>query len=266
MKRGFAMNDKTKYEIMRNRELLKGYQASDVGAEKPDQAQGLPSVPSLLKKKGTKTVSLPVDFRRLSCSGTMMELLQARESRRKYGEEALSLLELSFLLMSTQGIRHYAGHKNPVTFRYVPSAGSRHAFETYLFVNHVEGLKQAVYHYLPESHELELWDDRPDFQDELSDALCGQRFAAEAPVLFAWAAIPYRMEWRYGLKAAKYLLIDAGHVGENLYLACEAIGCGTCAIGAYDQERMDELLGFMPGPSADQDYMCTVYAAPVGKQ
>ena len=135
-----------------------------------------------------------------------------------------------------------------------------------MFVNHVEGLKQAVYHYLPESHELELWDDRPDFQDELSDALCGQRFAAEAPVLFAWAAIPYRMEWRYGLKAAKYLLIDAGHVGENLYLACEAIGCGTCAIGAYDQERMDELLGFMPGPSADQDYMCTVYAAPVGKQ
>ena len=168
--------------------------------------------------------------------------------------------------MSTQGIRHYAGRRNPVTFRYVPSAGSRHGFETYLFVSHVEGLRQAVYHYLPESHELELWDDRPDFQDELSDALCGQRFAASAPVLFAWACVPYRMEWRYGLKAAKYLLIDAGHVCENLYLACEAIGCGTCAIGAYDQERMDELLGFAPGPSADQDYICTVYAAPVGKR
>ena len=46
----------------------------------------------------------------------------------------------------------------------------------------------------------------------------------------------------------------------------DCCGCGACAIGAYDQERMDELLGFAPGPSADQDYICTVYAAPVGKR
>ena len=44
----------------------------------------------------------------------------------------------------------------------------------------------------------------------------------------------------------------------------EAIGCGTCAIGAYDQDALDELLGFAPGPSADTDYECAVYAASVG--
>lgn len=260
------MNDKTSYEIMKNRELLKGYHAADAGAEKTDQQQKLPSIPCLQPKNGSPVIKLPANYEALPVAGTVMELIRGRESRRKYADIPLSLLELSFLLWSTQGIRHFAGHKNPVTFRNVPSAGSRHAFETFLFVNQVEGLKKAVYHYLPEEHGLELWDGGPDFDEKLADALCGQQFAASSPVLFVWAAVPYRMEWRYGLKAAKYILIDAGHICENLYLACEAIGCGTCAVGAYDQDRMDELLGFMPGPSAEKNYACTVYAAPVGKK
>lgn len=260
------MNDKTRYEIMKNRELLKAYHAADAGAEATDQEQKLPSIPCLLAGKGTERIKLPADFEQLACTGTLWELIRGRESRRKYTEEPLTLPELSFLLWSTQGVRRFAGHKNPVTFRNVPSAGSRHTFETFLFVNHVEGLKKAIYHYLPEEHELEFWEERSDFDEELKDALCGQSFAASAPVLFVWASIPYRMEWRYGLKAAKYLLIDAGHVCENLYLACESIGLGTCAIGAYDQDRMDELLDFAPGPSADKDYICTVYAAPVGRR
>lgn len=206
------MNDKTKYELMKNRELLKGYHAGDAGAEETDQQQKLPSIPCLLAKKGTNTIKLPKDYPSLSLTENILELIAGRESRRSYADAPLSLPELSFLLWSTQGIRRFAGHKNPVTFRNVPSAGSRHAFETFLFVNRVEGLKKAVYHYLPEEHKLEFWDDRSDFDEELTDALCGQRFAASAPVLFVWASIPYRMEWRYGQKAAKYLLIDAGHV------------------------------------------------------
>lgn len=260
------MNEKTRYEIMKNRELLKAYHAADAGAEETDQQQKLPSIPCLLAGKGTDRIKLPRNFETLASSATVMELIRDRESRRSYADAPLTLPELSFLLWCTQGVRRFAGHKNPVTFRNVPSAGSRHTFETFLFVNQVEGLKKAVYHYLPETHELELWEDRCDFDEELEDALCGQRFAASAPVLFVWASVPYRMEWRYGLKAAKYLLIDAGHVCENLYLACEAIGCGTCAVGAYDQDRTDDLLGFAPGPSADRDYICTVYMAPVGKR
>ena len=92
-----------------------------------------------------------------------------------------------------------------------------------------------------------------------------QKISGPAPVLFVWSAIPYRCEWRYGLKAAKYILLDAGHVCENLYLAAENIGLGVCAVGAYDQELLDELLGFMPGPSADPEYECAVYVAAAGK-
>ena len=67
------------------------------------------------------------------------------------------------------------------------------------------------------------------------------------------------MEWRYSIAAHKVIAIDAGHVCQNLYLACEAIGAGTCAIAAYHQELMDKLI------SVDGENEFTIYLAPVGK-
>ena len=259
------MNDKTKYEILRRREMTKGYNASDAEAEPTDQEQKLPFPMPLKEAKGTEILSLSLDFENIVKDVNLFTLLQERESRRIYAEAPMTLQELSFLLWATQGVRRFAGRQKQVTFRNVPSAGSRHPLETYLFINKVENLNPGIYHYLPSCHGLELWEDKPDYKEELTAALCGQRFAAEAPLTFVWSMIPYRTEWRYGRKAHKYILIDAGHVCENLYLACEAIGCGTCAVGAYDQELLDELLGFAPGPSAEADYEYAVYAAPVGK-
>jgi len=91
-------------------------------------------------------------------------------------------------------------------------------------------------------------------------AALGQDFVAEAAVVFIWTAVPYRMEWRYGLAAHKAIALDAGHVCQNLYLACEAIGAGTCAVAAYHQELMDRLLG------VDGRDEITIYLAPVGKR
>jgi SagB-type dehydrogenase family enzyme len=68
------------------------------------------------------------------------------------------------------------------------------------------------------------------------------------------------MEWRYGIAAHKVIAIDAGHVCQNLYLACEAIGAGTCAMAAYDQEALDRLL------QVDSVDEFAVYLASVGKK
>ena len=68
------------------------------------------------------------------------------------------------------------------------------------------------------------------------------------------------MEWRYDLAAHKVIAIDAGHVCQNLYLACEAINAGTCAIAAYDQEEMDLFL------RVDGKNEFTIYLASVGKK
>ena len=94
---------------------------------------------------------------------------------------------------------------------------------------------------------------------KLTEATFGQSFTGKSAVTFIWTAIPHRMEWRYGLAAHKVIAIDAGHVCQNLYLACEAIGAGTCAVAAYHQELMDQLL------RVDGKDEFTIYLAPVGK-
>jgi SagB-type dehydrogenase family enzyme len=180
-----------------------------------------------------------------------------RRSRRIFKTDPLTLKELSFLLWATQGIRKLAA---PGTaFRVVPSAGCRHAFETYLCVFHVKGLEEGIYRYLPIEHQLLLISQPADLYSLLSEAALGQDFTGKSAVTFIWTAIPYRMEWRYDIAAHKVIALDAGHVCQNLYTACEAINAGTCAIAAYHQEAMDDLLGI------DGDEEFTIYLAPVGK-
>lgn len=180
-----------------------------------------------------------------------------RKSRRVYQTTPLLLEELAYLLWCTQGKRSkvFNGH----AYRNVPSAGCRHALETYLAVFNVEDLKTAVYRYLPLSHQLVFEFSDEMLAEKMTISALGQSYAGKSAVTFIWSAIPYRMEWRYGLAAHKVIALDAGHVCQNLYLACETIQAGTCAIAAYDQEELDELLGL------DGQDEFAIYMAPVGK-
>ncbi|OGP72752.1 MAG: thioester oxidase [Deltaproteobacteria bacterium RBG_16_49_23] len=180
-----------------------------------------------------------------------------RQSRRIYRKHPLTLDEVSFLLWATQGVRGevVGGH----AYRTVPSAGCRHALETYLAMLSVEGLNSGIYRYLPLSHQLLYEFSEEKLSTKMVEAAYGQPYPGNAALTIIWTAIPYRMEWRYGLAAHRVIAIDAGHVCQNLYLACETIGAGTCAIAAYDQEALDRLL------RVDGEEEFAVYMASVGK-
>lgn len=180
-----------------------------------------------------------------------------RQSRRVYRKKPLTLEEVSFLLWATQGVRGKMTRGQ--AYRTVPSAGCRHALETYLVVLEVKGLDPGVYRYLPLSHQLLFEFAEEHLAGKIVDAAFGQPYPGTAGLTFIWTAIPYRMEWRYDLAAHKVIAIDVGHVCQNLYLACEAIGAGTCAIAAYDQEALDRLL------RVDGEEEFAIYLAPVGK-
>ena len=185
--------------------------------------------------------------------------IKNRQSRRKYRDFPLELEELAFLLWATHGVRKRLGH---ITLRNVPSAGNRHAIETYLCILNVTGLEPGIYRYLTLEHKLLLVSiehDISSFVDRIGSATLGQFFIGTGAAVFVWVAVPYRMEWRYGIAAHKVIAIDAGHICQNLYIACEVIGSGTCAIAAYDQKLMDSLIG------VDGTDEFTVYLAPVGK-
>jgi len=183
--------------------------------------------------------------------------IRERVSHRRFRDEPLALEELAFLLWSTQGVRHQVSRSTAL--RTVPSAGCRHAFETYLAVRSVSGLDHGLYRYLPFGHQLVLERDPAPSSAELTWAALGQGFVGDAAVVFFWTALPARMEWRYAEASYKVMAIDAGHVAQNLYLACECIEAGTCAVAAYRQDACDALLG------VDGTEEFTVYLAPVGK-
>lgn len=181
-----------------------------------------------------------------------------RASHRKYKEESLTLEELSYLLYITQGVKRIKGD-NYATIRPVPSAGARHPYETYIAANRVYGLNKGVYRYLPIEHKLLSVKEENDIEQRIIEGAHGQKFVGTAAVNFIWSCIPYRGEWRYVNRAHKYALIDVGHICQNLYLACETIGLGTCGIGSYEQQIMNEIVG------VDGKDEFVVYMAPVGR-
>lgn len=225
-----------------------------------DQKQKLPQ-PALQKdiQDGAEVIELPEVNRNVVTKSNIFDVFMDRKSNRVYTQESLSLEELSFLLWFTQGVKKVVGKVNFATFRNVPSGGARHPFETYLVVNNVDGLKKGVYRYQPLDHKLVFLFEEENLTEKVTEANAGQSFIAAAPVVFMWSCIPYRSEWRYHVAAHKTILQDSGHLCQNLYLACEAIGCGTVAIGAYDQKKADEFLRL------DGEDEFVIYVAPVGK-
>ncbi len=245
--------------IATHRDFLKDSLRQAINFRFTDQHQGV-EPPPLQKppRPEQELIALPDKSEWAAFRGTdVLDAIANRMSRRRFKAESLSLAELAFLLWSTQGIKKQLAPGTAV--RTVPSAGCRHAFETYLLVHNVDGLDTGVYRYLPVEHALVLEHEDSDLVEKLTPATLGQAFTAAAPVTFVWTAIPYRTEWRYYTAAHRVILLDAGHVCQNLYLACEAIGCGTCAVAAFHQELMDQLLG------VDGTDEFTIYLAPVGK-
>ena len=186
-------------------------------------------------------------------STALYRMLVGRKSRRKYSKEPLGLEELSYLLWAIEGVKE---NKGKFSFRTTPSGGARHPLDVYVFAHKIKNLNVGLYRYLPVEHQLVL-ERQGDDSQALDEALNGQFWNAACIVM--WAAVPYRSEWRYGKAADKLVALDAGHSCQNLYLACEALGLGTCAIGAYDQEKLDAYLGL------DGEDMFALYAAPIGK-
>jgi len=184
-------------------------------------------------------------------------LVDQRTSVRNYAPQSLTLAELSYLLWCTQGVKHTEyGH----TFRTVPSAGARHAIETVILANRVEGLQSGLYRFRALKHSLEEYRLGRAIADQVAGACWGQQFVKTSAVTFLWVAVPGRMTWRYGERGYRYLLLDAGHICQNLYLAAESIECGACAVAAFDDNLLNKILNL------DGRNYFVIYLAAVGKK
>jgi SagB-type dehydrogenase family enzyme len=179
--------------------------------------------------------------------------INQRRSRRAYRAEPLSLAHLSGLLHAASGIT--APRRE---YRAAPSAGALYPIETYVIVGDVTGLEPGLYHYRVADHRLEQLR-LEEMRTELVVAGIGQQMLGQAPVTFVLTAIFQRTRWKYRDRSYRYIMLEAGHIGQNLYLAATAMGLGACAVGAFLDDNLNTLLG------VDGEAEAALYLIPVGK-
>jgi SagB-type dehydrogenase family enzyme len=239
-------------------EFMRRTRYSDI-SESPQNQGIIPQPPLELPiPEGARLVDLPQPA---SFSVPAMDVRKAIEDRktlRKYAETALSMEELSYLLWVSQGVKRISSR--PSTARTVPSAGARHAFETYVLANKVDGLKPDLYRYAAIENKLIVLDAPAEINELITAACLNQSQVQTSAVTFIWAAVVERMFWRYVERGYRYLHLDAGHVCQNLALGAEQLGCGICPIAAFDDDKLNETLGL------DGKNMFVIYLASVGKK
>lgn len=222
-----------------------------------DQELKKPQPPLVKEAMCETSIALPLDFSSLDIDNDFLHVINSRQSHRVYTQEKMTLLQLSYLLWCSQGVKEIRG-KSYATLRTVPCGGGRHPFECYMTIRNVEGLKDGLYHYLPMKHHIECLKEDDDLKPFITASLEGQKWAEKANVVFYYSYVCYRAEWRYGIYAHRMNMCDAGHVTENVYLAATSIGLGGCAIGAVDGPVCDEKFGL------DGEEEFVFYAMPVG--
>jgi SagB-type dehydrogenase family enzyme len=206
------------------------------------------------KAVAPRTLSLPSPS--LEAGPNFWKVLQKRRSIRDYAPGPLTLRELSSLLWATQGITEKAFS---AWYRTAPSAGALHPIDTYLVVNRIEGLDPGIYFLDVAGFSLETRKEG-NFSLPIARAALEQEMVKAAAVVFVWVAVIERSRQKYRQRAYRYIYLDCGHIGQNLYLAATAMNLGCCGIGAFFDDEVNDLLG------VDGQEETAIYLATVGRK
>lgn len=201
----------------------------------------------------TGTVDLPEP----QITGTMSveQAMHDRRSVRRYTNESLTLQDISQLMWAAQGITNQT-----TKFRTTPSGGHTYPLEIYILVGKggVNGLNEGVYHYNPFNHTLEQILGN-DVRPELSQAANGQPWVREAPVDIIITGNYQKMIDKYKDEklSIRFVDMEAGHAGQNIYLEVEARNLATVALGSFKDDQVHQILKI-------PDNEKTLYIYPVG--
>lgn len=180
---------------------------------------------------------------------TVEEAILLRKSVREWSNSPITIEQLSMILWASQGVVEEIGGW---LRRAAPSAGATYPLEVYVVIgergvlfNNGDYLGAGVYLYNYARHSLRLVK-RGDFRDELWAASLWQEWVRSAPVSIVICAVYERTTQRYGERGIRYVHLEAGHVGQNIYLMSTALGLGTVAIGAFYDDEVARVIGAGP--------------------
>ena len=184
-------------------------------------------------------------------TASLEQTLLQRRSIRRFGDEPLTLGQVSQLLWAAQGVTHTRG------FRTAPSAGATYPLETYVVAGNVDNLAEGVYRYNPAEHKL-VKILSGDLREKLAQAALRQSCVGDGAINIVFTAVYERTTQRYGERGTRYVHMEAGHAAQNVYLQAAALNLGTVVIGAFHDEQVREILSL---PQQEQP----LYIMPVGR-
>jgi SagB-type dehydrogenase family enzyme len=164
--------------------------------------------------------------------------IQNRRTVRSYEARKLDTDQLSQLLWAAQGMTEDGGFK-----RAAPSAGALYPMDVYAVLGQdgVKGFEPGVYHYRPGSHSVERVSPG-DLRKTIARAALSQMWIAEAPVVLVITAEYSRITGKYGERGVQYAMIEAGHIGQNIFLQAEGLGLAAGIVGAFHEKRLIEAM------------------------
>jgi SagB-type dehydrogenase family enzyme len=191
----------------------------------------------------------------------LRDCIAGRRSCRQFAGTSISLVQLAHLLQSAYGSTCPASD-GLLEFirRPVPSAGALYPLELYLVVMRVEGVAPGIYHYAAADHLLEQVRAENVAAHQVSALFGGQSWFGEAAVIVVLTAIPLRSLWKYGERGYRYILIEAGHVAQNLNLVAVEVGLGSANVGAFFDSALTQFL------ELDDEVEFPLYAVAVGDE
>ena len=166
-----------------------------------------------------------------------------RQSEREFSGEQIKLKDLSQLLFYSAGVIKKNEDNQNKGFRAYPSGGARFPLEIYLFsLQESSELEKGIYHYNVKEHFLEKLFGEKNLRKEIYPKAIWQEMILKAPLVLVISAIFWRTTMKYKDRGYRYILLEAGHLGENIYLTSTALGIKCCAIGGFGDDELHKIL------------------------
>jgi SagB-type dehydrogenase family enzyme len=169
-------------------------------------------------------------------STSVEEALHKRRSTRDYIDELLTITDISQILWAAQGIT-----EESYGLRTAPSAGALYPLEIYVATNNVKDLPPGLYKYKPQNHSITKISEG-DKRTVIANAALGQDAITNSSAIVIITAVPERTAVKYGKRTERYVNIEVGHAGQNIYLQAVSLGLGTVIIGAFKDEALKKVL------------------------
>ncbi len=195
----------------------------------------------------------------------LFDLLKSRRTRRgQFSPKPMTVKQWGRLFDMACGLTGRVTHPNfpdiVQDLRAWPSGGAMYPIEVYLAAMSGNELERTWYHYQVASHELARLDTPVLDAQALQRLVIADGLWDNAGGLLVLTGLFARTQKKYGERGYRFVLLDAGHLAQNILLACEDLGLAAISLGGFDDDGLARSLGL------DTKKEAPVYAVLVGNR